>query len=155
MTSAEDFHILSLRNILGLSAVIVAVLIPVGLKRVFRKDLGELGEAEEDLAEQEETEPLQPPVEHAIDSGVCLAPPSTGEFSASVSAKGKNKLLPTVEDEDDAHDLYPVPVDVKGRNAYAAPPVAKSKGYGTMQDQDCGSQLEAGVPKGRWWLMGY
>ena len=42
MTSAADFHILSLRNILGLSAVIIAVLIPVGLKRIFKKDLGDL-----------------------------------------------------------------------------------------------------------------
>jgi hypothetical protein len=32
MTSAEDFHILSLRNVLGLVGVGVAVLIPVGLK---------------------------------------------------------------------------------------------------------------------------
>lgn len=51
MTSAADFHILSLRNILGLGAVVVAVLIPVGLKRIFKKDLGELGEAEEAIEE--------------------------------------------------------------------------------------------------------
>lgn len=152
MTSAEDFHILSLRNILGLSAVIVAVLIPVGLKRVFRKDLGELGEAEEELAEEEETERLQPVVDHAIDSGVCLAPPSTGEFATS-NAKGKTKLLPTVRDEqedDDAHDLYPVPVDAKGRRDI---PTGKARsGYGTMQDQP--SEVE--LPRARrWWLMGY
>lgn len=32
MTSAEDFHILSVRNVLGLIGVGVAVMIPVGLK---------------------------------------------------------------------------------------------------------------------------
>lgn len=32
MTSAEDFHILSLRNVLGLLGIAVAVMIPTGLK---------------------------------------------------------------------------------------------------------------------------
>lgn len=32
MTSAEDFHILSVRNVLGLLGVAVAVMIPSGLK---------------------------------------------------------------------------------------------------------------------------
>jgi hypothetical protein len=118
MTSAADFHILSLRNILGLCAVIVAVLIPVGLKRIFRKDLGELGEAEGVLEETvvDDTEVDVPPVhqvlevdEHgvpmrfqAIDSGVVLAGPSQGDDSLDLTptrnGKGKGRALEIVAD---------------------------------------------------------
>lgn len=42
MTSADDFHLLSLRNILGLVGVAVAVCIPVALKRVFSTRLSDL-----------------------------------------------------------------------------------------------------------------
>jgi hypothetical protein len=116
MTSAADFHILSLRNILGLGAVIVAVLIPVGLKRIFKQDLGELGEAEATIEEQyavdsEVDVPAvhtfhQGPVpvevdEHgrvkryqAVDSGVILAGPSAGDDSLDIDAStdmGKSK----------------------------------------------------------------
>lgn len=154
MTSAEDFHILSLRNILGLSAVIVAVLIPVGLKRVFRKDLGELGEAEEDLSVAEsihaEAED-EASHAHAIDSGVCLAPPSAGPY-----IKGKGKALQTVHDEDEeqddvddepTRDLYPVPV---------APVKERQRGYGTMDScEPLDKERAEERPGGRWWLLGY
>lgn len=57
MTSADDLHVLSVRNVLGLIAVVVAVMIPVGLKRVFKKDLGALGgEVEVEVGEVEEEE---------------------------------------------------------------------------------------------------
>ncbi|KAJ9125067.1 hypothetical protein QFC22_000020 [Naganishia vaughanmartiniae] len=46
MTSAEDFHILSVRNVLGLIGIAVAVMIPSALKRFFKKDLSGLSEAE-------------------------------------------------------------------------------------------------------------
>lgn len=125
MTSAADFHILSLRNILGLGAVVVAVLIPVGLKRIFKNDLGELGEAEAILEESRVTgmDPQQHqaaidvsnvhtfgglgqdgergqgpiPVEvdeqgnarryQAVDSGVILAGPSSGDPSLDIEAR--------------------------------------------------------------------
>lgn len=96
MTSADDLHVLSVRNVLGLIAVVVAVMIPVGLKRVFKKDLGALGE---------EVVEVSVPVDadarvgvdnmpagygstgsnteayhyHAVDSGVLLAGPSAGD----------------------------------------------------------------------------
>lgn len=44
MTSPEDFHLISVRNVLGLAAVIVAVLIPITLKRIFKKDFGDLAD---------------------------------------------------------------------------------------------------------------
>jgi hypothetical protein len=131
MTSAADFHILSLRNILGLGAVIVAVLIPVGLKRIFKQDLGELGEAEAIIEEHNavDTEIDVPavhtyhqgpvPVEiddegqvrryQAVDSGVILAGPSAGDESLDVDAsasakrgrKGKGRALEIIADVDE------------------------------------------------------
>jgi hypothetical protein len=131
MTSAADFHILSLRNILGLGAVIVAVLIPVGLKRIFKQDLGELGEAEAIIEEHHavDTEIDVPavhtlhqgpvPVEvdddgqvrryQAVDSGVILAGPSAGDESLDIDAsaaskrgrKGKGRALEIIADVDE------------------------------------------------------
>ncbi|TYJ58825.1 hypothetical protein B9479_000257 [Cryptococcus floricola] len=119
MTSAADFHILSLRNILGLSAVIVAVLIPVGLKRIFKKDLGDLGEAEEALAansnnDREITVPhiglgsTSPNrgggyMYHAIDSGVVLAVPSRGDgvdMRKKIVRRGKGRALEIIPDDE-------------------------------------------------------
>jgi len=131
MTSAADFHILSLRNILGLGAVIVAVLIPVGLKRIFKQDLGELGEAEATIEEQNavDSEIVVPevhtfhqrpvPVEvdeqgrvkryQAVDSGVVLAGPSAGDESLDIEVqgtgksrrKGKGRALEIIADVDE------------------------------------------------------
>lgn len=42
MTGPEDFHLISWRNFLGLSAVVVGVLIPVGLRFVLKKRVGEI-----------------------------------------------------------------------------------------------------------------
>ncbi|KAK1229094.1 hypothetical protein PQX77_007856 [Marasmius sp. AFHP31] len=52
MTSADDFHLLSWKNFLGLSAIVVGVLIPVGLRYCFRKEVADVGTVEE--AEGEE-----------------------------------------------------------------------------------------------------
>ncbi|OCF77319.1 transmembrane protein [Kwoniella mangroviensis CBS 8886] len=120
MTSAADFHILSLRNILGLLAVVVAVLIPVGLKRVFKKDLGDLGEAEEifnDTDRRNDRDIQVPPIEgseiggrryHAIDSGVVLSWPSTGgngeNMGNKLIKKGKGRALEIIHDEDEEEE---------------------------------------------------
>jgi hypothetical protein len=136
MTSAEDFHILSLRNILGLGAVIVAVLIPVGLKRIFKQDLGELGEAEAMIEEQHvadtEVDVLDIHVFHgpvpvevdeqgrvrryqAVDSGVVLAGPSAGDESLDLDQttdtgkskrKGKGRALEIIADVDEDQNDY-------------------------------------------------
>ncbi|OWZ67408.1 hypothetical protein AYX15_01553 [Cryptococcus neoformans] len=123
MTSAADFHILSLRNILGLSAVIIAVLIPVGLKRIFKKDLGDLGEAEEALASTRggDREINVPAVGqshgrmyHAIDSGVVLATPSKGNGMdmRRKLVKSQGRVLEIIPDhESDAEDREHVELD--------------------------------------------
>jgi uncharacterized membrane protein YdjX (TVP38/TMEM64 family) len=59
MTSADDFHLISWRNFLGLSAVVVGVLIPVGLRYYFKRELASVQDAEEpedgDLEREEES----------------------------------------------------------------------------------------------------
>jgi len=58
MTSADDFHLISWRNFLGLSAVVVGVLIPVGLRYYFKRELASVQDIEEptddDLEREEE-----------------------------------------------------------------------------------------------------
>ncbi|KAF8199506.1 hypothetical protein BJ912DRAFT_949210 [Pholiota molesta] len=52
MTSADDFHLISWRNFLGLAAVVVGVMIPVGLRYWFRREGVMVSEEEEEeLAE--------------------------------------------------------------------------------------------------------
>ncbi|KAF8622550.1 hypothetical protein AX15_006903 [Amanita polypyramis BW_CC] len=52
MTSADDFHLISWRNFFGLSAVVVGVMIPVGLRYWFKRDLDRV----EDGIDDEECE---------------------------------------------------------------------------------------------------
>jgi hypothetical protein len=64
MTSADDFQIISVRNVLGLVAVAIAVMIPIGLKRVFKTDLSDLGPDEQAVVEETTLDTVQPvPVE--------------------------------------------------------------------------------------------
>ncbi|EIW72098.1 hypothetical protein TREMEDRAFT_58251 [Tremella mesenterica DSM 1558] len=123
MTSADDFHILSVRNVLGLCAVVVAVLIPVGLKRIFRKDLGDLDESEQ----IDSVLPVSPPPAvnyiqpiqiidgrqvryQAVDSGLVLAGPSQGDGNLDTGKinKGKGRaveIIPRIL-EDDEEDVF-------------------------------------------------
>jgi uncharacterized membrane protein YdjX (TVP38/TMEM64 family) len=50
MTSADDFHLISWRNFLGLSAIVVGVLIPVGLRYWFRGQVQNVADVEEGLS---------------------------------------------------------------------------------------------------------
>lgn len=52
MTSADDFHLISWRNFFGLTAVVVGVMIPVGLRYWFRRE-GVEDELEDDLLQDE------------------------------------------------------------------------------------------------------
>lgn len=99
MTSPDDFHLISWRNFFGLSAVVVGVLIPVGLRYWFKKEVDsvvEPGEEEEGavmlLGEEGEGE----------DTILAVGPPR-------VAKKGSNLLLRDEEDgeydyEDDEDD---------------------------------------------------
>ncbi|PFH46807.1 hypothetical protein AMATHDRAFT_50768 [Amanita thiersii Skay4041] len=52
MTSADDFHLISWRNFFGLAAVVVGVMIPVGLRYWFKREVDKT----EDDEEQEESD---------------------------------------------------------------------------------------------------
>lgn len=52
MTSAKDFKLISWKNGLGLSGIVVAVLIPVGIRYYFRSDIASI----EDVEREEERE---------------------------------------------------------------------------------------------------
>lgn len=142
MTSAADFHILSARNVFGLVAVVVAVLIPVGLKRVFKQDLGDLNAAESALAAQsvEDVDIVVPAVHpiggsdratgrryHALDSGMDLAGPSAGDENLDLAptprGKGKGKTVEIfaniVEEEEEGDQVRVKPVG-KGVTGYGA-----------------------------------
>ena len=148
MTSAADFHIVSVRNVLGLIGVIVAVLIPVGLKRIFKKDVGDLEEAE---AAIEEASPDSVSVEvpsvegsawryQAVDSGIMLAGPSRGDnnLDAGSKRKGKGRALAIIvdidEDEREGEDR-----DEEETEVYMSQPLATVKsekrpmGYGAIE----------------------
>lgn len=47
MTSAADFHLISWRNFLTLSAVVVGAMIPVGIRYVFAREAANVGDSEE------------------------------------------------------------------------------------------------------------
>src|SRR2546421_5504085 len=49
MTSPEDFHLVSWRNFGLLSAVVVAVLIPVGLRWSWKRELGDVALEEDEV----------------------------------------------------------------------------------------------------------
>ncbi|KAI0671954.1 oxalate transporter [Trametes maxima] len=55
MTSADDFHLISWKNFFLLSSVVVGVMIPVGLRYYFRRDVATVAdvEAEAEAAEEE------------------------------------------------------------------------------------------------------
>lgn len=54
MTSAADFHLISWRNFFGLAAIVVAVLIPVGLRFVWKKELQAVAQTDAGTPEEEE-----------------------------------------------------------------------------------------------------
>jgi uncharacterized membrane protein YdjX (TVP38/TMEM64 family) len=92
MTSAEDFHLISWRNFLGLSAVVVGVLIPVGLRYFFKRELDSVSDVEQ--ADDSE-------VREADDEDQILAVgPRAGEN------KGKTQQLVVLDDDDTLDDFF-------------------------------------------------
>jgi|SRR6267154_3915661 len=53
MTSAADFHLISWRNFFLLSAVVVGVLIPVGLRYYFKREIASVADVERGRLEEE------------------------------------------------------------------------------------------------------
>lgn len=71
MTSPADFHLISWRNFFGLAAIVVGVMIPVGLRYWFRREvaIAEDGAAEGEQADEEE------------DTVIAVGPPPAHKFS--------------------------------------------------------------------------
>lgn len=97
MTSANDFHLISWRNFLGLAAIVVGVLVPVGLRYWFRTEvnatLAEDGDDEDgDAVENGESLPNG-------DRILAVGPPAVDAYRAKGLAG--SRLLLRDEDEDD------------------------------------------------------
>ncbi len=89
MTSADDFHLISWKNFLGLSAVVVGVMIPVGLRYYFKREVATVVDVEAEAEAEEE----------AADSGDRLLAegPHVGP--------GKGKAPPLITFSDDESEL--------------------------------------------------
>lgn len=158
MTSAADFHILSIRNILGLLAVIVAVLIPVGLKRVFKKDIGDLEEAENAIEQTAVDSAVVdvpavdgPPRRYqAVDSGVILAGPSRGDDNLDTGRrKGKGRALTIIADVENEDDQDEEEIFVSDEPAAVVRNEKRPVGYGAIEPvQPVSVGREAGSG---WW----
>ncbi|KIJ52648.1 hypothetical protein M422DRAFT_26217 [Sphaerobolus stellatus SS14] len=60
MTSAADFHLISWRNFFGLAIIVVAVLIPVGLRYVWKKELQVVAQTEAEIEGTDDIESQNP-----------------------------------------------------------------------------------------------
>lgn len=96
MTSPDDFHLISWKNFLGLSAVVVGVLIPVGLRYILSRRVGRIA-LEEDFEEEAGTEGRYSDEDPVIAQG-----------PAALTKKGKATsqliLISDSEEEDDDGD---------------------------------------------------
>ncbi|KAJ6544835.1 hypothetical protein DFH09DRAFT_1040805 [Mycena vulgaris] len=71
MTSSDDFHLISWKNFFGLSAVVIGVMIPVGLRYWFGRGGVVVTEEEEDDEDEDEDEiiAMGPPRRQAVKTG--------------------------------------------------------------------------------------
>ena len=91
MTSPDDFHLISWKNFLGLSAVVVGVMIPVGLRYYFKRDIQAVADVEAEAAAAEAAE-------DAEDRILAQGPPAR-------SGLGKGKAQPLIVISDDESEL--------------------------------------------------
>lgn len=116
MTSADDFHLISWRNFFGLALIVVAVLIPVGLRYVWKKELQGIAEVDAGVPPREEEDdearaPLLGYVdeEEETEDVILQAGPAVamhkGKQTAKLLGDGLNadaKLVLLNEEEEDA-----------------------------------------------------
>ncbi|KAF6759921.1 hypothetical protein DFP72DRAFT_120557 [Ephemerocybe angulata] len=105
MTSADDFHLISWKNFFGLSAVVVGVMIPVGLRYWFGAEVESVEEAEADADEQ-----AAEAGEGVEDRILAVGPPPVSKFSnrRPLLPPGENELLQpygSSSDEDEDEDV--------------------------------------------------
>ncbi|KAG1799514.1 hypothetical protein EV424DRAFT_1439760 [Suillus variegatus] len=90
MTSAADFHLISWRNFFLLSAVVVGVLIPVGLRYYFKREIASVADVEQGGLEEDFSEETE---DHILAAGP----------RARVK---KTRATPLVELSDEETDVY-------------------------------------------------
>ncbi|KAK4047316.1 hypothetical protein OIV83_005494 [Microbotryomycetes sp. JL201] len=108
MTSSSDFHLISWQNGLGLGGIIVAVLIPVMLRRLYRKDLEQA--AQDPVDEDEGTATANEPLLPSSTSDIAIRPPPGSDRGRRPSAKAERPftLLSESSDEsDEEQDPHP------------------------------------------------
>lgn len=99
MTSARDFKLISWRNGLGLSGIVVAVLIPVGIRHYFRSDIAAIEDVErEDGDEIESPDGVRGGHEMPLE-GVNVQ--SGGPPRSPVNARQATGTLILLDDDDD------------------------------------------------------
>jgi uncharacterized membrane protein YdjX (TVP38/TMEM64 family) len=89
MTSAADFHLISWRNFFLLSAVVVGVLIPVGLRYYFKREIASVADVEQGESEEEFSEESE---DHIL--------------AAGPRARVKKTRAPLIEISDEETDVY-------------------------------------------------
>jgi len=97
MTSADDFHLISWRNFFGLAAVVVGVMIPVGLRYWFRREVDSVvqDEIEDDFSQDQ--------VGEGGDRILAVGPVNMGKKSRSLQERFRDDIesLHSSEDDDD------------------------------------------------------
>ena len=97
MTSADDFHLISWRNFFGLAAVVVGVMIPVGLRYWFRRQVDSVvqDEIEDDFSQDE--------VGEGGDRILAVGPVKVGKKSRSLQERFRDDIesLHSSDDDDD------------------------------------------------------
>lgn len=103
MTSAADFHLISWKNFFLLSAVVVGVMIPVGLRYVFKRELAGVAATEAVADEVEAMENGEGTMSDDSNSDRILAegPPAVGGDVGKAKAVATARLIMLEDDDDD------------------------------------------------------
>jgi len=120
MTSPADFHLISWRNFFGLSAVVVAVLIPVGIRYYFRGEIESVAaveaEAQQDGEEEQEADinkgkglPPGPLFFESDDEDAYILGDNEVIVSSDVKGKGVDRRDWLMDDSDGDEPLGPPP----------------------------------------------
>ncbi|KAJ4495139.1 hypothetical protein C8J55DRAFT_414930 [Lentinula edodes] len=102
MTSADDFHLISWKNFLGLSAIVVGVMIPVGLRYWFKR-----GGVTADIEEQDEDAPISAmaPTPRSAANGAVFLYDEDEEEEDQILAAGATRLANKSKDADSRTQL--------------------------------------------------
>ncbi|KAJ2936471.1 hypothetical protein H1R20_g623, partial [Candolleomyces eurysporus] len=110
MTSPADFHLISWKNFFGLSAVVVGVMIPVGLRYWFGKGVESVENVEEEEEEIEEGDPI-----------IAVGPPPVNKFSHNrpLLVRGEDERSYSSEEDDDEDVILESgpAIDIKANNS--------------------------------------